>query len=301
MELPVTCRLLDGRQIALEIRAEVAEEAAEFQTAHGHIATLAAILVGDDPASHVYVRNKERACAKAGIESRLLRLPDSTTQTELLEKINLLNQDDSVHGILVQLPLPKSIDATAILDSIDPAKDVDAFHPDNVGRLCQGRPRYLPCTPHGIIQLLGRCQIPTRGKHVVVVGRSDIVGKPMANMLVQRDSSFGPDYANATVTIAHSASRDLSSITREADILIAAVGQPKFIQADMVRPEAVVIDVGINRTDEGLVGDVDSDEVQHVASALTPVPGGVGPLTVAMLLHNTLQAAKFQAERKSSR
>lgn len=294
MELPVSCRVLDGRQIALEIRAEVAQIAAEIQQTHGRPAALAAILVGDDPASQVYVRNKEKACAKAGIESRLIRLPASTSQADLLARIELLNHDDDVNGILVQLPLPKDIDSVAILDAIAPAKDVDAFHPDNVGRLCQGRPRYLPCTPHGIVQLLGRCQLTTRGKHVVVVGRSDIVGKPMANMLVQRDSSFGADYANATVTIAHSASRDLESITRSADILIAAVGRPKFITAEMVQTGAVVIDVGINRTSEGLVGDVDFESVKEVASAITPVPGGVGPLTVAMLLHNTVQAAKAQ-------
>ncbi len=292
---------LDGKKIALEIRTEVAREVAEF-VASGHAPPkLAAILVGEDPASQVYVRNKERACEQAGIASRLDRLPASTTPTELLERIAELNQDASVSGILVQLPLPPSsgdgpaLDEREVLDAVDPMKDVDAFSPINVGLLMQGRPRFLPCTPHGIVQMLYRCQIETAGKHVVVVGRSEIVGKPMAMMLAQKDGTCGPQTANATVTLAHSRTSDLPAVCRSADILIAAVGRAEMIRGDMIRPGAVVVDVGINRVGDRLVGDVAFDEAEQVASAITPVPGGVGPLTIAMLLHNTLLAAKLQA------
>ncbi|MEM6364136.1 MAG: bifunctional methylenetetrahydrofolate dehydrogenase/methenyltetrahydrofolate cyclohydrolase FolD [Planctomycetota bacterium] len=299
--------VLDGKSVATKIRAEIAEDVRQF-VAKGHRPPkLAAVLVGDDPASQVYVRNKERACAKAGIISQLDRLPAETTATELLQHVASLNADQSVDGILVQLPLPSQsaggrddaggdIDERLILDAIDPAKDVDAFAPANVGLLMQGRPRFLPCTPHGIVQLLHRCEIPTAGKHVVVVGRSDIVGKPMAMMLAQKTGSCGPETANATVTLAHSQSTDLANICRQADILIAAVGRPEMIRGDMIRPGAVVIDVGINRVDDRLVGDVAFDEATSVASAITPVPGGVGPLTIAMLLHNTLLAAKQAAQ-----
>lgn len=292
---------LDGKKIAAEIRSEVAADVESFVAAGNAPPQLAAILVGEDPASQVYVRNKERACEKAGIASRLDRLPASTTQAELLAKVAELNADPAVSGILVQLPLPSpeaggtGIDERAVLDAIDPIKDVDAFSPVNVGLLMQGRPRFLPCTPHGIVQLLSRTNISTSGKHVVVVGRSDIVGKPMAMMLAQKDSTCGPETANATVTLAHSRTQDLAEVCRSADILIAAVGRPEMIRGEMIREGAVVIDVGINRVDDRLVGDVAFAEAENVASAITPVPGGVGPLTIAMLLHNTLMAAKMQA------
>ncbi|TWT99037.1 bifunctional methylenetetrahydrofolate dehydrogenase/methenyltetrahydrofolate cyclohydrolase FolD [Neorhodopirellula pilleata] len=294
----MTATRLDGKAIALEIRNEVAQEVQAWVAAGNPPPKLAAVLVGEDPASQVYVRNKERACEKAGIASSLDRMPASTTQAELLDRIDQLNRDESVSGILVQLPLPSvqrggtGVDERAVLDAIDPRKDVDAFSPVNVGLLMQGRPRFLPCTPHGIIQLLHRSGISTNGKHAVVVGRSDIVGKPMAMMLAQKDGSCGTETANATVTLAHSRTANLAEVCRTADILIAAVGRPEMIRGDMIREGAVVIDVGINRVGDALVGDVAFDEAEKVASAITPVPGGVGPLTIAMLLHNTLLAAK---------
>ena len=290
----MSARLLDGKAIANEIKNELAEEVAEFIENNGSVPTLAAVLVGDDPASEVYVRNKRKDCEQVGIESQLHRLPSDTDQEQLLDLIAQLNKSNDVHGILVQLPLPKQIDESRILDAISPWKDVDAFHAENVGRIMQGRPRFLPCTPHGVQQLLHRNDISTSGQHVVVVGRSDIVGKPLAIMLVQRTSHLGPDCANATVTVCHSKTKDLAEVTRQADVLVAAVGQARMITADMVKPGAAVIDVGINRTDEGLVGDVDFDSVREVAGHLTPVPGGVGPLTRAMLLRNTLTAANLQ-------
>jgi len=298
----MTAELLDGKRIAGEIRTEVAARVGQFVDSGGPTPCLTAILVGEDPASQVYVRNKGRACEKASIDGRTLRLPAETSQQELVDTIGRLNDDPAVHGILVQLPLPSDgndgagFDQRAILDAVDPIKDVDAFSPINVGLLMQGRPRFLPCTPHGIVQLLDRCQISVAGKNVVVVGRSDIVGKPIAMMLAQRDGSCGREVANATVTIAHSRTRDLAEVCRTADCLIAAVGQPEMIRGNMIRPGAVVIDVGINRVNNKLVGDVAFDEAKEVASAITPVPGGVGPLTIAMLLHNTLLAAKLQTE-----
>jgi len=297
----MTAERLDGKRIASEIREEIASEVAKHLALGHSQPCLAAILVGEDPASQVYVRNKERACEKAGIAGRTFRLPATTTQSQLLTKIEELNQDCSVHGILVQLPLPKSgndgkgFDEREVLDAVAPLKDVDAFSPVNVGLLMQGRHRFLPCTPHGIVQLLHRYQISTSGKQVVVVGRSDIVGKPMAMMLAQRDGSCGSEVANATVTLAHSRTEDLAKICRTADILIAAVGVPEMIRGEMIREGAVVIDVGINRVGDRLVGDVHFEEAIQTASAVTPVPGGVGPLTIAMLLHNTLLAAKLQA------
>jgi len=290
----VSAEILEGKSLSDEIRAEVAEEAAWFQQSSGVTPCLAAVLVGEDPASQVYVRNKEKACAKAGMTSRLHRLPATTSQAELLELVESLNGDRAVHGILVQLPLPGGINAERILDAVDPLKDVDAFHPENVGRIVQGRPRFLPCTPHGIQQLLVRRGIETAGRRVVVIGRSDIVGKPMAIMLLQKARG-----ADATVTVCHSRTKDLPAVAREADILIAAIGRARFVTRDMVRPGAVVIDVGINRTEEGLVGDVDFESVKEVAGAITRVPGGVGLLTIAMLLHNTLMAAKLQVELKN--
>ncbi|MCE5268811.1 MAG: bifunctional methylenetetrahydrofolate dehydrogenase/methenyltetrahydrofolate cyclohydrolase FolD [Planctomycetaceae bacterium] len=285
----MSAAILDGKSLSEQLRAEAAAEVADFVKQTGVVPCLAAVLVGDDPGSQVYVRNKEKACEKAGIASQMHRLPKETTTDELLTLVDRLNRDPAVHGILVQLPLPKQIDERRVLEAVSPMKDVDAFHPENVGRIVQGRPRFLPCTPHGIVEMLRRNNIPTAGANVVVVGRSDIVGKPMAILLMQR----GPA-GDATVTVCHSRTRDLPAVTRSADILIVAIGQPKFIKADMVKPGAVVIDVGMNRTEAGLVGDVDFPAVKEVAARITPVPGGVGLLTVAMLLHNTLAAARLQ-------
>ena len=285
----MTVTLLDGKALAREIRAELAEKTAVFIQDSGVVPCLAAVLVGEDPASEVYVRNKRKACDQVGMESQMHRLPADTSMDELLTVVNKLNKDDAVHGILVQLPLPEGLDETRILKAISPLKDVDAFHPENVGLIVQNRPRFLPCTPHGIQQLLIRKNIPLSGSNVVVVGRSDIVGKPMAIMLMQRGAG-----GDATVTVCHSRTKDLPAVCRGADILIVAIGRAKFLTVDMVKPGAAVIDVGINRTDEGLVGDVDFENVKEVAGQITPVPGGVGPLTVTMLLHNTLRAATLQ-------
>ncbi|MED5285280.1 MAG: bifunctional methylenetetrahydrofolate dehydrogenase/methenyltetrahydrofolate cyclohydrolase FolD [Planctomycetota bacterium] len=287
--------LLDGKALAKKIQAELAEQVAVFTEQTQKVPTLATVLVGEDPASQVYIRNKIRSCERVGMESRHIPLPADVSQEALMEEVQQLNRDDTVHGILVQLPLPDGLDAQPILDAILPAKDVDAFHPENVGLLSQGRPRYLPCTPHGVIQLLHRAGIETAGKHCVIVGRSDIVGKPLGLMLVQRQSGCGPTAANATVTICHSRTQNLRDITKQADVLIAAIGQAEFITAEMVKPGSVVVDVGINRGENGLVGDVAFEEVSEVAAAITPVPGGVGPLTVTMLLENTLRAAQHQA------
>lgn len=284
--------ILDGRSIAQQIRAEIAAEAARLRSSAGITPCLATVLVGDDPASQVYVRNKQKACEQAGMRGVHRELPAGTTADELLEVIARLNADCGIHGVLVQLPLPDQIDAQAVLDAVDPLKDVDCFHPHNVGLLAQGRARFLPCTPHGVQQLLHRSGVAAAGKHVVIVGRSDIVGKPLAMLLMQRDSALGPSAANATVTVCHSRTPNLAALTRQADILVAAIGKARFITADMVRPGAVVVDVGINRTEAGLAGDVDFAGVSPIASHITPVPGGVGPLTVAMLLANTLAAAK---------
>ena len=286
----MSATILDGKALADEIRAEIAQHVSEFTRRTGVTPCLAAVLVGDNPASEVYVRNKQKACEKNGLLSQLHRLPAATTTEQLLALIARLNTDPAVHGILVQLPLPKQIEEKRILDAVRPDKDVDCFHPENVGRLSQGRPQFLPCTPHGVQQMLVRKQIPIAGANVVVLGRSDIVGKPLALMLMQK----GPG-GDATVTVCHSRSRNLHEITRGADILIVAIGQAKFLKAEMVKPGAAVIDVGINRTDAGLVGDVDFDAVKEVAGQITPVPGGVGPLTITMLMQNTLTAAKLQS------
>lgn len=284
----MTAKIIDGKQIALDFRTELAGQVAGFTQQTGITPHLAAILVGEDPASAVYVRNKQRACEKTGIKSTLHKLPDVTTQTQLLDLIAQCNADESIHGILCQLPLPNQIDEQAILDAVHPLKDVDAFHAENVGLICQGRPRFLPCTPHGVQHLLAVSGVETSGAHAVVLGRSEIVGKPMALILMQPNEN-----ANATVTVCHSRTRNLTEITRTADILIAAIGSPKFVTAQMVKPGATVIDVGTNRVDDALVGDVDFEAVCEVASAITPVPGGVGPMTIAMLLKNTFTAAKF--------
>lgn len=286
----MSAKLIDGRAIAAEIRERIAADVTQFQSDIGVQPHLVAILTGDDPASAVYVRNKQRACDKAGIRSSLHRLPTDTTQDELLSLVRQCNAAKDVHGILVQLPLPPQIDEKAMLDAVAPLKDVDAFHPQNVGLIVQGRPRFLPCTPAGIQELLRHEKIETAGRHAVILGRSEIVGKPMALLLMQKG-----DTANATVTVCHSRTRDIAAITRTADILVAAIGKPKFVTAEMVKPGAAVIDVGINRVDNQLVGDVDLDAVREIASAITPVPGGVGPMTIAMLLQNTLRAARIQS------
>ena len=284
----MTARLIDGKAIARAERARIADETAVHIEESSTIPHLAAVLVGDDPASQVYVRNKDRACAAAGMKSTLHRLDAKSTQQELLDLVSSLNEDASIHGILVQLPLPKHIDATVILDAVDPLKDVDCFHAENVGLMLQGRPRYLPCTPHGVMKLLQAEKIETSGMNAVIIGRSDIVGKPMAALLMQKGT-------DATVTVCHSRSRDIAAIASTADLIVAAAGRPEFVSREFVKPGAVVIDVGINRVNDRLVGDVAFDEVAEVAGAITPVPGGVGPMTIAMLLQNTLDAARLFA------
>lgn len=291
----MTARLLDGAAMGRAIRQEVAADVARLAK-EGITPGLAVVLVGEDPASQVYVRSKGRACEEAGMHSVTIRLPDATSQDELLATIDRLNADPAIHGMLVQLPLPKGMDSDRVLRRIDPRKDVDGFHPENVGKLVTGDPTaFRPATPYGVQQMLIRSGIETSGAHAVIVGRSNIVGKPMANLLIQQ----GPG-GNATVTVCHSRSRDLPSLTRQADILVVAIGKPEFLTADMVRPGAVVIDVGINRVDDPsrekgyrLCGDVEFEPVAAIASAITPVPGGVGPMTIAMLLRNTLQAAEL--------
>lgn len=287
----MTAQIIDGSAISQQIRSDLAVEVAAFREKSGIVPHLAAVLVGDNPASAVYVKAKQKACETTGLQSTLHKLSAETTQQELLDLVHRLNADPQVHGILVQLPLPKQIDQQVILDAVTPLKDVDAFHPENVGLIAQGRPRFLPCTPHGVQQLLVATQVQTAGAHAVIIGRSEIVGKPLALMLVQKGTA-----ADATVTICHSRTKNLPEITKQADILIAAIGVPRFVTANMVKPGAVVIDVGINRVDEKLVGDVDFEPVKEIASAITPVPKGVGPMTIAMLLKNTLTAAKLQAK-----
>lgn len=287
----MTARILDGKRVARQIREELRDEVAEYIENNGDVPTLAAVLVGDDPASEVYVRNKIKACEEVGLNSRLFRLAAGATQDDLLALVARLNRskDEPIHGILVQLPLPKQIDAARVLQAVNPLKDVDGFHPENVGRMVQGQPRFLPCTPYGIQQLLMRSGIAIGGQHAVVVGRSDNVGKPMALMLMQRGEG-----GEATVTVCHSKTPDLAQFTRQADLLVVAAGKPRLITAEMVKPGAVVVDVGIHRIGSGLVGDVDFEAVSQVAGAITPVPGGVGPMTVTMLLVNTLAAARQQ-------
>ncbi|HEX6106302.1 MAG TPA: bifunctional methylenetetrahydrofolate dehydrogenase/methenyltetrahydrofolate cyclohydrolase FolD [Gemmatimonadales bacterium] len=288
----MTARILDGVALAKTIRAEVAAEVSRL-AGNGRPPGLAAVLVGEDPASTVYVRSKGKATEEAGMHSETIRRPATTSEADLLAIVDRLNADPRIHGILVQLPLPKHIDSEKVLRRIDPAKDVDGFHPMNVGKLVTGdRTAFRPATPYGVQQMLIRSGIETKGAHAVIVGRSNIVGKPMANLLIQQ----GPG-GDATVTVCHSRTRDLPAVTRTADILVAAIGRAEFVTADMVRPGAVVIDVGINRVDDPsqpkgyrLVGDVAYAPVAEIASAITPVPGGVGPMTIAMLLQNTLQA-----------
>jgi methylenetetrahydrofolate dehydrogenase (NADP+)/methenyltetrahydrofolate cyclohydrolase len=280
----MTAQLIDGLALAQQTRAQVAQRAAAFEQKSGRKAGLTVILVGENPASQVYVRNKVKACEAAGMKSDLIVLPADTSQAALLTKIDQLNADDSVDGILVQLPLPAQIDSHRVIEAIAADKDVDGFHVANAGALMTGAPQFRPCTPYGVMKMLESIGTPIRGAHAVIVGASNIVGKPMAMLLLA---------AGATVTICNSKTRDLPAMTRQADILVAAVGRPKLIDASMVKPGAVVIDVGINRLDDGkLAGDVDFESVKTVAGAITPVPGGVGPMTIAMLLVNTMESAE---------
>jgi len=288
--------IISGSGIARQIREELKEEIAGLKEEHNLVPGLATVLVGEDPASQVYVGQKEKTSQALGLYSERHDLPADTDEEELLALVNKLNKDPKIHGILVQLPLPKHIKETKVLYAIDPKKDVDGFHPVNLGKLMIGEPDFLPCTPHGIQQLLVRSGIEIEGAEVVVVGRSNIVGKPITNILLQKKEG-----ANATVTVCHTRTRDISSHTKRADILIVAAGRPKAVTADMVKEGAVVIDVGVNRigrTAEGkaiLVGDVDFDAVKEKAKAITPVPGGVGPMTITMLMLNTVKAAKLTA------
>ncbi len=293
-------QIINGKKISEEIKQEVKKQAEALYKETGVVPGLAFVLVGDNPASKVYVTMKGKACEELGFYSITLKLPTETTEEELIEKIQNLNSDPKIHGILVQLPLPSHINEQKILQAIDPIKDVDGFHPVNVGKLVIGLDTYLPCTPAGIQELLKRSGINPSGKHVVVVGRSNIVGKPIANILLQKK-----EWANATVTICHTGTKDISYFTKQADILIVAMGKPELIKGDMIKPGAVVIDVGVNRVDDPtsekgykLVGDVHFESAYEVAGAITPVPGGVGPMTIAMLMKNTLQAAMNQVLTK---
>ena len=282
-------QLIDGKMTAAAVREDVAAQVRQMQEDTGITPGLAVVIVGNDPASRTYVNNKKKYCAEVGIYSEEYALPEETTQEELLELVRKLNEKPDIDGILVQLPLPKHLNEKAVIEAIRPDKDVDAFHPSNVGRIMIGDYHFLPCTPAGIMELLARAGIEVSGKRCVVIGRSNIVGKPMAMLLLHQ---------NGTVTICHSKTQDLASICREADILVAAVGKARFVTADMVKPGAVVIDVGMNRDEnDKLCGDVDFAAVEPVASWITPVPGGVGPMTIAMLLKNTVAAAKLHGEQ----
>jgi len=290
----MAAQVIDGNAIAARIRSELELEIKTLKEKHGVTPGLAVVLVGENPASQQYVKNKNKAAQQIGIYSEQHNLPKETREEDLLALVARLNAEPRIHGILVQLPLPAQIDEKKVLLLIDPEKDADGFHPMNLGRMMVGDPAYLPCTPHGVVKMLAYSGVQTSGRHVVVLGRSNIVGKPVANMLVQKAAG-----ADATVTICHSRTRDLPAVTRQADILIAAIGQPEFVTADMVKPGAVVIDVGVNRGDDPgspkgfrWVGDVRFQEVAAKASAISPVPGGVGPMTITMLLYNTVESAK---------
>jgi methylenetetrahydrofolate dehydrogenase (NADP+)/methenyltetrahydrofolate cyclohydrolase len=289
----MTARIIDGKQVAAEIRAELKEEIARLKT-RGIVPGLGVILVGDDPASQSYVTGKERACEEIGIYSDDNRLPARTSQDELIALVKRMNANPRIHGILVQLPLPKHLNESEVLLAIHPDKDADGLHPVNIGRMVMGEKAILSCTPHGVLQLLVRSGVTIDGAHAVIVGRSNLVGKPLANMLIQKSPT-----GNATVTVCHTRTKNLAQYTRQADILIAAIGRPGTITADMVKDGAVVIDVGVSRVDDAtkkagyrLVGDVDFDAVKEKASLITPVPGGVGPMTITMLLYNTVESAK---------
>ena len=291
-------RIISGKEIADAMRAELATDVEELKS-KGVIPGLTVVLVGEDPASQVYVRMKGKACDKLGMKSETIRMPAETTEDELLQVVERLNTDDTVHGILVQLPLPDQINERRILLTIRPDKDVDGFHPVNIGKLSVGDPTgFRPCTPYGVQQMLLRSGVEISGAHAVIVGRSNIVGRPMASLLLHKGEG-----GNATVTVCHSRTKDLPEITRQADILIAAIGSPEFVKGDWVKPGATVIDVGVNRVDDPsvekgyrLVGDVEFDAAKEVAAAITPVPGGVGPMTITMLLYNTVQAARQWAD-----
>ncbi len=279
----MTAELIKGLEIAKKKRGELKEQTAQLKE-QGVTPGLAVILVGDDPASHSYVKGKQKGCEEVGIYSELIKLDATITEERLLQEIDRLNEADNIHGILVQLPLPKHINEDAVIERISPEKDVDGFHPISVGKMMIGQDTFLPCTPHGIIEMVKEKNIDMRGKHVVVIGRSNIVGKPVGQLFLNED---------ATVTYCHSKTTNLKEITKQADILVAAVGRAKMVTADYVKDGAVVIDVGVNRLDTGkLCGDVDFDEVQNIASYITPVPGGVGPMTITMLLHNTVLSAE---------
>ena len=276
--------IINGKEISAQIRAEISQKVKEYNAKTGKLPGLAVVIVGENPASQVYVRNKKKACEQVGFNSWVYEMPENTTQEELNALVDKLNNEENVHGILVQLPLPKHLDEEQVILRIKPEKDVDAFHPYNVGRITIGNPKFLPCTPAGIMELLHRSNIEISGKECVVIGRSNIVGKPMALLLLSE---------NGTVTVCHSKTRDLKEVCRRADIIVVAIGKADFVTADMVKEGAVVIDVGMNRNAEGkLTGDVDFESVSQVASYITPVPGGVGPMTITMLLQNTLRAAE---------
>jgi len=292
----MTAKIIDGKQTAAEMRTELKAEVAQLKTKN-IVPGLGVILVGEDPASNSYVTAKERACDDIGIFSDDNRLPADTSEEDLLALVEKMNNDPKINGILVQLPLPKHIDESKVLLAINPEKDVDGFHPMNIGKMVAGEKAFLPCTPNGIIQLLKRNNVETSGAEVVVIGRSNIVGKPIANMLIQKK-----DTGNATVTVCHTRTKNMAEHVKRADIIIAAVGWPNTVTADMVKPGAVVIDVGVNRVDDAtkkrgykLVGDVDFEAVKEIASLITPVPGGVGPMTITMLLFNTVESAKLAA------
>jgi methylenetetrahydrofolate dehydrogenase (NADP+)/methenyltetrahydrofolate cyclohydrolase len=279
----MAAQILDGKSLAAQVRAGVKEKVARLAQ-RGIRPGLAVVLAGDDPASKVYVRNKVRACEETGVRSSLFEYPQSVSQAQLLDRVNALNADSSIHGILVQLPLPRQVDAPRVLDAVSPAKDVDGFHDANLGALLAGKPGIVPCTPAGVMRLLEHAQVPLAGRHAVVIGRSNIVGKPLALLLLQKD---------ATVTICHSKTQGIESIAKQADILVAAIGRAKLVSAAMVKPGACVVDVGVNRLPDGtLAGDVDFQAAKNVAGWITPVPGGVGPMTIAMLLENCLYAAR---------
>ncbi|WP_203361795.1 bifunctional methylenetetrahydrofolate dehydrogenase/methenyltetrahydrofolate cyclohydrolase FolD [Bacillus sp. REN10] len=288
----MTATIIDGKQIAKEIRQELKGEI-EALKQQGITPGLAVILVGDDQASQTYVRNKDKACEEVGIHSEIYRYPADLTEAELLQKVQELNEDDNIHGILVQLPLPSHISEDKVIDAIAPEKDVDGFHPVNVGKMSIGKEAFYSCTPYGIIKMLEKENISLEGKHVVVVGRSNIVGKPAALLSLKE---------SATVTVCHSRTKDLSSFTKQADVVIAAVGKAKFLKAEDFKPGAIVIDVGMNRDENGkLCGDVDFDSAKEVAGAITPVPGGVGPMTITMLLFNTVQSVRQKSAMVASK
>ena len=293
----MSATILDGKKLAADMRADIASQVAALKKQTGITPGLGVILIGDDPASSSYVAAKEKACAEAGMFSQDVRVPAETTQAEALDLVRRMNADPRIHGILVQLPLPKHIDEGAVIHAISPEKDVDGFTPVNVGRMMIGETCFLPCTPHGIIQMLIKAGVQTAGKHAVVVGRSNIVGKPVAHLLMRKAEG-----GNATVTVCHTGTRDLAAFTRQADILVVAAGRPNTVTGEMIKPGAAVIDVGVNRIPDAtkksgfrLAGDVDFDSAKEVASLITPVPGGVGPMTITMLLYNTLESARRAA------